>query len=162
MNQEIRDELIKMLPRLRRFAFGMTGSMQEADDLVQSACERALDRSHQWLPGTRLDSWMFKIIKNIHIDELRKHKLRGDPVDPDKHLPASDNNAHRAPEVRSRLKDVAAAMKQLPEDQQAVLMLVCVEEYSYREAAAIMDIPIGTVMSRLARARAGLNQRLDR
>ena len=162
MNQEIRDELIEMLPRLRRFAFGLTGSMQEADDLVQSACERALDRCHQWLPGTRLDSWMFKIIKNLHIDELRKHKLRGDPVDPDDHQPTSDNNAHRAAEVRSRLKDVAAAMKQLPDDQQAVLMLVCVEEYSYREAAAIMDIPIGTVMSRLARARAGLSQRLDR
>lgn len=160
MDQKTREELISLLPRLRRFAFGLTGTVQDADDLVQSACERALNRSHQWTPGTRLDSWMFYIIKNIHIDELRKHKLRGDPVDTNDYHQVVDNKAHRRSENHSNLKQVAAAMEHLPEDQRVILMLVCVEEYTYREAAAILEIPIGTVMSRLARARVNLNERL--
>lgn len=161
MDQKTREELISLLPRLRRFAFGLTGTMEDADDLVQSACERALNRSHQWTPGTRLDSWMFYIIKNIHIDEMRKHKLRGDPVDTDDYHQVADINAHHEPENQSELKQVAAAMELLPEDQRVILMLVCVEEYSYREAAEILKIPIGTVMSRLARARVNLNERLS-
>lgn len=150
------------MPRLRRFAFGLTGKLDDADDLVQSACERALNRSHQWTPGTRLDSWMFYIIKNIHIDELRKHKLRGDPVDTNDYHQVADKSAHRLPEIRSNLKRVSAAMQRLPDDQRMILMLVCVEELTYREAAAILDVPIGTVMSRLARARVNLNELLGR
>jgi len=162
MDQETREELINLLPRLRRFAFGLTGKLDDADDLVQSACERALNRSHQWRPGTRLDSWIFKIIRNIHIDELRKHKFRGDPADPDDHQQVADNNAHRLPEIRSNLEQVSAAMQRLPDDQRMILMLVCVEELTYRDAAAILDVPIGTVMSRLARARVNLNEQLGR
>lgn len=162
MNQKIQEELVSLLPRLRRFAFGLTGKLHNADDLVQSACERALNRSHQWIPGTRLDSWMFKIIKNIHIDELRKHKLRGDSVDPDNHQHVADSNAHRLPEIRSNLQQLSAAMERLPDDQRIVLMLVCVEEYTYREAAAMLEVPLGTVMSRLARARINLNEQLER
>jgi RNA polymerase sigma-70 factor (ECF subfamily) len=160
MNEEAREELVKLLPRLRRFAFGLTGKMQDADDLVQAACERALDRLHQWVPGTRLDSWMFRIMKNIFLDGIRKHKLRGDPIDPDGYAHVADADAHRLPEIRSNLSHVAAAIERLPEDQRLVLMLVCVEEHSYREAAEIIGIPVGTVMSRLARARIRLNQLL--
>jgi RNA polymerase sigma-70 factor (ECF subfamily) len=160
MNQQAREELIRLLPRLRRFAYGLTGNMQDADDLVQSACERALNRFHQWVPGTRLDSWMFRIIQNMFIDDRRRHKLRGDPVDPDDHTPVADANAHRLPEARSHLSQVTAAIERLPEDQRLVLMLVCVEEYSYRETAEIVGVPIGTVMSRLARARIRLSQML--
>lgn len=158
MDEETREELVRLLPRLRRFAYGLTGKIQDADDLVQSACERALTRVHQWQPGSRLDSWMFRIIQNIFKDNMRKHKLRGDPIDPNDLAHLADTGAHRLPEIRGNLQHVAAAIQRLPEDQRLVLMLVCVEEHSYREAAAIMGIPVGTVMSRLARARIRLSQ----
>jgi RNA polymerase sigma-70 factor, ECF subfamily len=160
MDEETREELVRLLPRLRRFAFGLTGKIQDADDLVQTACERALARIHQWEPGTRLDSWMFRIIQNVFKDSMRKYKLRGDPVDPNDLAHLADNDAHRLPEIRSNLENVASAIQRLPEDQRLLLMLVCVEEHSYREAAAIIGIPVGTVMSRLARARLRLGQLL--
>src|SRR5262250_2875128 len=71
MDQTVRQEMLAMLPRLRRFAYGLTGSVDSGDDLVQSACERALARLHQWEPGTRLDSWMFRIMKNLWLDDTR-------------------------------------------------------------------------------------------
>ena len=158
MDEETREELVRLLPRLRRFAYGLTGKIQDADDLVQTACERALARIHQWEPGTRLDSWMFRIIQNVFKDSMRKYKSRGDPVDPNDLAHLVDNDAHRLPEIRSNLESVASAIQRLPEDQRLLLMLVCVEEHSYREAAAIIGIPVGTVMSRLSRARLRLSQ----
>jgi RNA polymerase sigma-70 factor, ECF subfamily len=160
MNDEAREELVRLLPRLRRFAFGLTGKLEDADDLVQAACERALDRFHQWQPGTRLDSWMFRIIQTVFIDTTRKHKLRGNPVDLNDYSHLTDPGAQRRSEARSALSQVAEAMALLPEEQRIVLMLVCIEEHSYREAAALIGVPVGTVMSRLARARLRLSELL--
>lgn len=158
MEAHVREEIIEHLPKLRRFAFGLTGNMPDADDLVQGACERALTRSHQWESGTRLDSWMYRIIQNIWIDGKRKLKVRSESADPEELDHIVDVNAHRIPEVQDSLAEVIHALDDLSEDQRAVLLLVSVEEHSYKEAAEILDIPVGTVMSRLARARLSLHE----
>ena len=161
MNKEVQEELIRMLPRLRRFALGLTGNMQEADELVQAACERGLDKIDQWRTGTRLDSWMFRILQNIFLDNMRKHKLRGDPVSPESYKQDVDTHSQRLPEIRNNLSLVAEAMKNIPEEQRAVVMLVCVEEQSYKEAAETIGVPVGTIMSRLSRARMNLSKILE-
>ncbi|MCU0957431.1 MAG: RNA polymerase sigma factor [Hydrogenophaga sp.] len=157
---DFREELVQLLPRLRRFAYGLTGQRDDADDLVQAACERALERSDQWEPGTRLDSWMYRIIQNLWFDRLRSRKVRGDPVDMEDIEPQADEHAHRAPELRSDLARVSDALQQLRPEHRELLMLVCVEELSYKEAAELLQIPMGTVMSRLARARLALHELL--
>jgi RNA polymerase sigma-70 factor, ECF subfamily len=157
---DFREELVLLLPRLRRFAYGLAGQREDADDLVQAACERALERSDQWEPGTRLDSWMYRIIQNLWFDRLRSRKVRGDPVDMEAIEPQADEHAHRAPELRSDLSRVSDALQQLRPEHRELLMLVCVEELSYKEAAELLQIPMGTVMSRLARARLQLHELL--
>lgn len=148
--------MVALLPRLRRFAFGLTGSMDEADDLVQAACERALSRLHQWQPGTRLDSWLYRIAQTLWLDQMRIRKHRGNPVESEvlDQLPASGG---RSAEGEHTLALVSAAMDRLPEEQRLVLVLVSVEGLSYKEAAAVLEVPVGTVMSRLARARKRLH-----
>ena len=157
MTDDPRREIVVLLPRLRRFAYALTGSLEEGDDVVQSACERALSRLHQWQPGTRLDSWMFRIIQTTWIDRLRARRVRNEDTDPEllERQPSKDHG----PEVEHRLllAKTRAAMAQLPEDQRAVLVLVSVEGLSYKATAETLDVPIGTVMSRLARARARLH-----
>lgn len=160
MSDETRAELIRLLPRLRRFALGLTGNPEDADDLVQAACERALNRLHQWRPGTRLDSWMFRIVQTTRIDEIRRTKRRGHAADPSEIEAAADPGAHRVGEGKMMLSQVTEALERLPPEQRAVLTLVGVEQYSYKEAADLLEIPIGTVMSRLARARLRLHELL--
>jgi len=150
---DVREELVALLPRMRRFAYGLSGNRDDADDLVQAACERALERSEQWTPGSRLDSWIYRIIQNLWFDRLRSRKLRGDPVDVETQEPQADENAHRQPEVRSDMARVAAALDQLKPEHRELILLICVEELSYKDAAQVLQIPLGTVMSRLARAR---------
>jgi len=157
---QAREEIIKQLPKLRRFAFGLTGNMQDADDLVQAACERALKRLHQWEQGTRMDSWMYRIIQNLWLDGKRKLKLRAESTKPDVLDQIIDENAHRVMELQDSLTATVHALDGLSKDQRSVLLLVSVEGFSYKEAAEILDIPIGTVMSRLARARLGLYETL--
>ncbi|MCC7273222.1 MAG: RNA polymerase sigma factor [Alphaproteobacteria bacterium] len=155
MTEPIGDQLIVLLPRLRRFARGLAKNVSDADDLVQAACERALGRAHQWQPGTRFDSWMFRIVQTIWIDQMRARAVRGesDAIDPE--LQPTDETVRRA-EARMSLQAVQKAVVRLPEEQRAVLMLVTVEGLSYKEAADALGVPIGTVMSRLARARAAV------
>lgn len=153
----VQDDLVALLPRLRRFARGLAGSLDAADDLVQAACERALANRQQWQPGTRLDSWMFRIVQNLWIDRLRADgRWRYAGADALDSLPANDMAS--AVEARIELAAVRRAIDALPDDQRAVLMQVTVDGRSYREAAEILDIPIGTVMSRLARARLALTK----
>lgn len=154
MTQDVRTEIAALLPRLRRFARGLARSAEEADDLVQGACERALRSIGSWQPGTRLDSWMFRIVHNLWIDTLRKRRidLSVDLAETD--IPGEDGR--RIVAGRLELADVRAAIARLPADQRDVLVLVCIEDASYREAAAILDVPIGTITSRLARARQAL------
>jgi RNA polymerase sigma-70 factor (ECF subfamily) len=162
MNEaEFRDQLVTVLPRLRRFARGLTGAVTQADDLVQSACERALTRQQQFQEGTRFDSWMFRIVQTIWIDLLRSRAVRkedGEEIDEERY---GNDEPVRQMEARLALAEVQKAILRLPEEQRAVLMLVTVEGFSYREAADIAGIPLGTVMSRLARARAALVVLLD-
>lgn len=152
MSQSFGEQLLGLLPRLGRFARGLTGSTEDANDLVQTACQRALEREHQWMPGTRLDSWMFRIVRTVWIDELRGRKVRQGRgvVDAEEEIVV---DGPRMIESRLTLDTVRRAVAKLPEAQREVLLLVCVEGLSYRETAETLGLPMGTVMSRLARAR---------
>jgi len=156
-HDSLRKDVVALLPRLRRFARTITRQREDADDLVQLAVERALLRLDQWQPGTRLDSWMFMIMKNAWIDEVRS-RVRRDAI----FLPeeAGENVGHAAgdwPTDRQHERmDVQRAMAQLNEDQRMVVGLVLVEGLPYKEAAEVLGIPIGTLTSRLARARDAL------
>ncbi len=151
-------QMVALLPRLRRFARGLAGTAEQADDLVQAACERALMRIAQWTPGTRLDSWMFRIVQTIWLDERRAAKVRTGEglVDAQGAEPELTVDGARHMEAHLTFDRVRAGMRRLPEEQRAVMMLVCVEGLTYKEAAETLSIPIGTVMSRLARARLAL------
>ena len=161
MSEELPQQLVALLPRLRRFAYSLTGSKDDGDDIVQSACVRALSRLHQWQPGTRLDSWMFRIIQTTWIDRLRAKRVRGEDHDQDVVETLVGDDGRRQTESRLMLSRVRQAIGRLPEDQRSVLVLVAVDGLSYREASDILDIPLGTVMSRLARARRRLHELLN-
>jgi len=152
-------QLIAVLPRLRRFARGMTGSAADADDLVQAACERALTRAHQFQEGTRFDSWMFRIVQTIWIDQIRSRDVRKEEPEIEGERMGTDEPMRRV-EARLGLQEVRRALNGLPAEQRAALMLVTVDGLSYKEAAAIAEVPVGTIMSRLARARIALQARL--
>jgi RNA polymerase sigma-70 factor (ECF subfamily) len=164
MDPVIQAELVSLLPRLRRFARGLAGVVDQADDLVQAACERAIRRIHQFEPGTRLDSWMFRIIQTIWLDQKRAQKVRTGEgrVDADSPLvePELTVDGEREMEAHITYDAVRRAMTRLPEEQRTVMMLVCVDGRSYKEAADSLGIPIGTVMSRLSRARTALSRQL--
>jgi len=154
---DFRLRLVEVLPRLRRFALSLTGNLDQADDLVQEACVRALANASQWQPGTRLDSWMYRIIQNLWFDRLRARKVRGEQLDIDDAPQLLGSDGRDVVETRFVLADVSRRMSQLPKDQQLVVGLVCIDGLSYKEAAETLGLPIGTVMSRLARARSSLN-----
>ncbi len=152
----VQDQLVAFLPNLRRFAISLCRSRELADDLVQMACERALANEHRFEEGTRFDAWMFRILRNLWIDEVRKRKTAGPQEDIEDQGDLVGASGEREVEARLTLKSVAAAIDGLVEEQREVLLLVCVEELSYKEAAEVLGVPIGTVMSRLARARRNL------
>lgn len=156
MNTELRHRIVEFLPRLRRFSYALTGDTDKGDDLVQETCARALSRLDQWEPGTRLDSWMFRIAQNIWLDQLRSHKVRGDLADIDQAYDIAGDDGRDIVESRLTLNRVSQGIAQLSKDQQVLIALVCVDGLSYKEAADILEVPIGTVMSRLARARRAL------
>jgi RNA polymerase sigma-70 factor (ECF subfamily) len=159
-NLRFSDQLIAVLPRLRRFARGLTGSVSEADDLVQAACERALARQHQFQEGTRFDSWMFRIVQTIWIDQIRSRDVRKEDAEIAEERLGSNEPVRRV-EARLALDEVRRAIDRLPPDQRTVLLLVTVEGLSYKEAADVVRVPVGTIMSRLARARIALQSQLD-
>ena len=150
---EVHKELLALLPRLRRFALSLTGSIEDAEDLLHSTVEKALSRLDQFQPGSGLDRWMFRICKNAWLDEWRQRKVRGPSIDPDdtKFEPSIDGEAHAIKNIE--LQELNKAMQTLPEQQRMLLVLIVVEGYSYKEVSSMLDVPIGTVMSRLARAR---------
>jgi len=148
-----------LLPRLRRFALALTGRSTEADDLVQDTVERALRNLDRFTPDTRMDSWMFRIAQNLWIDRLRANKVRAGTVNLDEAVHASVDGV-RAAEAHSLLSSTLRALGELPEEQREVVALVLIEGVSYRETAAILEVPIGTVTSRLARAREALAARV--
>jgi RNA polymerase sigma-70 factor (ECF subfamily) len=140
--------LVDLIPRLRRYARALVGERAGADDLVQDTLERAWSKLHLYRRGTDLRAWLFTVMHNVHVNKLRAAR----PADPlDEGMPEL---ALRAPQADALLvRDLDRAIARLPADQRAVLLLVTLEEMSYEEVARTLGIPIGTVMSRLSRAR---------
>ena len=149
-------DLVALLPRLRRFARGLAGHHADADDLCQAAVERALVARQQWQPGTRLDSWMYRITRNLWIDRHRANARRGPTANIDDDAVQIADDGHRRMEAQLELGDIDRAMARLPSEQREAVVLVLVEGYSYREAAEIASIPVGTLTSRLGRGREAL------
>jgi RNA polymerase sigma-70 factor (ECF subfamily) len=153
-SSDVRPRIIAFLPRLRRFCRGLAGGDGDwGDDLLQATVERALARIEHWQPGTSLENWMFRMATNLNIDHLRSRRTRGVTVDVDDALDLAGDDELARLEQRSELAAVRAALAAMPPDLNRVLTIVVIDGQSYREAADLLDIPIGTVMSRLSRAR---------
>ncbi len=152
--ESFRRDLVALLPRLRRFAVALSGNRDAGEDLLQSAIERALVNWRQFEPGRRLDSWVFKIMQNVFLDAKRAAIRR--PIFTDEPLEVRGEDGREIVETRDELRRVREAFALLPEDQRSVMALVALEGFSYAEAAAALEVPIGTIMSRVARARASL------
>ncbi|HEX7156676.1 MAG TPA: sigma-70 family RNA polymerase sigma factor [Burkholderiaceae bacterium] len=157
IEQSFRAELVGLLPRLRRFGRALTRHREDADDVVQIALERALNHHAQWEPGTRLDSWMFRIMKNAWIDEVRARRRSSEVVMSEDEI---ESVGVATPDSHLESLAIRAAMHQLGEDQRLAVSLVLVEGMAYKEAAEVLEIPIGTLTSRLARARERLQELL--
>jgi RNA polymerase sigma-70 factor, ECF subfamily len=157
-----RAQIISLLPRLRRFASGLTHDGHMADDLVQAACLKALERWHQYQTDTSLASWMFRIVQTTWLDDYRTRQRHKTDTDTDALPDIEGEDGRQVVERRSDLRAVRTALAGLPEDQRAVLMLITVDGLSYQETALALDIPMGTVMSRLSRARIRLANALGR
>jgi RNA polymerase sigma-70 factor (ECF subfamily) len=149
--------LLAELPRLRRYARALVGERAAADDLVQDTLERAWSRSGQWRPGSDLRAWLFGIMHNLRIDQMRRPALNTTDLDDEFAEPPSRATQSDGIEFA----DLATAVMALPEEQRAVMLLIALEEMRYEEAAQTLAIPVGTVMSRLARGRERLRRLLD-
>lgn len=141
--------LATQIPRLRRYARALTRNAQAADDLVQDCLERAWRKAHHWEPGTDLRAWLFTLMHNLHINTLRRKRPDTEPM---AHNDYRDPR-QQTPDAALNLRDLEQGLAQLSEEQREVLLLVCLEEMSYEQVAAVIGVPIGTVMSRLHRAR---------
>ncbi len=146
--------MLDLLPRLRRFAIGLTGNAPDGDDLCQVTIERALNNREKWAAGSRLDSWMYRIMRNAWIDETRATRRRGETfVAEEAGLSVGGDGGQ---EAAVELSNVDRALGKLPEDQREAVLLVMVEGYAYKEAAEIVGCPVGTLNSRLVRGRDAL------
>ena len=153
---EIKSELIDLLPRLQRYARNLSFSDSDADELVQSTCLRVLEKHHQYRPGTNFDRWAFTVMSSIRNNHLRSLKPQESLSETEDILPGTadtESNTYHA-QVLAMVHNLGAAHKQ-------VMLLVYMEGFSYQEAADILNVPIGTVMSRIARARTKLAQHLS-
>ena len=156
--ENIQARIIESLPRLRRFARNLTRNPHDADDVVQIAIERALTRLDQWQRDARLDSWLFRIVRNAWIDEIRSRARRDTLFAPEE---AGEAVGVSAMDREVDRLSVEAAMARLPEEQRSAVSLVLVEGLPYKEAALALDVPIGTLTSRLARGREALQAMLQ-
>ncbi len=150
-------ELITLLPRLRRFARALTRNPHDADDLVQVALERALARAHQLRPDAAVAAWVFGILRHAWIDELRARARSERVFEPEE---SGQNVGDAGQGAQVERLSVQDALERLPQDQRLAVALVLIEGLSYKEAAHVMDVPIGTLTSRLARAREALQAML--
>ena len=143
LSPSFEDQLGTLLPRLRRFAHTLSRDPADADDLTQATIERALRSKAQWQPGTRLDSWAYRIMRNLWIDTARARSRKA---------------RVEAPPEEAELvgEDPRAAMERLPDDQREVVALILIEGFGYREVCEMLDLPMGTVSSRLVRGRTRL------
>lgn len=155
----LHQDIAALTPRLQRYARALLrGDVAAADDLVQDCLERAISRSHRWRRGTDLRAWLFTILHNLYVNQVRRQCRAPDTV------PLGDTDPADAPDSGERhviIDELDKAMQCLPADQQEILLLVTIEGLKYREVATILGIPEGTVMSRLSRARERLHQLLN-
>lgn len=149
---DIDARIAAVIPRLHRFAWALTGSRTDADDITQAALERALAHKLSFTAETRLEAWVIRVARNLWLDQLRRRKVREAAIDPALLDTDAGDDAHRRLEAGEALR----ALRTLPQGQREVAALVLVEGYSYQEAADALQTPIGTIMSRLARARQAL------
>jgi RNA polymerase sigma-70 factor (ECF subfamily) len=149
------DHVVAQIPRLRRYARALTGDAVEADDLVQECLARALSRLTLWRAGSDMRAWLFTIMHNLYVNDCRKEGSR--PPSFPLHEVPERAQIGAEPEQALRLDDLESALRTLPGDQREVVLLVSLEGLSYRQVAKALDVPIGTVMSRLHRGRARLS-----
>lgn len=159
LERSFEQQVLDLLPRLRRFAIGLTGNASEGDDLCQMTIERALTNREKWAAGSRLDSWMHRIMRNLWIDEARAGRRRSKLFVAEEAGLAVGSEGGQESAVE--LANVDRALSQLPADQREAVLLVMVEGYAYKEAAAIIGCPVGTLNSRLVRGRDALLARLE-
>ena len=155
--ENIQEQIVALLPRLRRFARNLTRNPHDADDVVQIAVERALLRLDQWRSDARLDSWLFKILRNAWIDEVRARARQAKILLPEE---AGEQIGEATMEREIERWSAEAALTRLPEDQRLAVSLVLVEGLSYKDAAEVLEVPVGTLTSRLARGREALQEML--
>jgi RNA polymerase sigma-70 factor (ECF subfamily) len=155
---DVREQIAALLPRLRRFGRALARTREDADDLVQIAIEKALMRTEQWTPGTRLDSWLFRIMQNAWIDEVRARRRHGETFVPQEE---AEHAGVATGDAQIDALAVRKAVASLSDEHRAVVALVMVEGLAYQEAAQVLDIPVGTLTSRLARARERLQDMLE-
>lgn len=160
MNAAFAEAMIVLLPNLRRYAISLTRAPDQAEDLVQQTVERALSRADSFDPSQRLEPWLFRILRNAFIDQYRRQRSAGPQIDIHDAPDVLSTDPAAQIEARLMLRDVQAAMGELPPEQREVLHLTCIEELTYAETARVLDIPQGTVMSRLSRARIALAEKL--
>lgn len=155
----VEDGILEHLPRLRRYALALLRDPVAADDLVQSCVERALAKQHLFKPETDLRAWMFTIMHNVHVNMAKKQTRTANtiPLDQAGELPVTPPSQ----EVGLMVRDLAAALEQLPDEQRQAVLLIGLEGLSYKETADVLGVPVGTVMSRLARGREKLRILLD-
>lgn len=155
---DIHRRMEKFLPRLRRFAYSLTNGADFSEDLVQETYVRALAHLDQWQPGSRLDSWMFRIARNLWIDHMRSEKFRGEAVDIEAvdHLLSCDGEL--LAENRIVLDELRKDIAELSRDQRNLIRLVWLYGMSYKETGKLLNVPAGTVMSRMARVRGALQK----
>ena len=154
------EQLLALVPRLRRFAMSLSRNEADGDDLCQAAIERALKSRDKWKPGTRLDSWAMTVMRNIWIDEVRARKRRAETFVAAEAGDEVGDAGDRRIEATVELGQVDRALATLPDEQREAIALVLIEGFAYKEAANILDIPMGTLSSRLVRGREALMQAL--
>ena len=160
MDAAFGDALVALLPRLRRYGLSLSRRPDLADDLVQIAVERAIANHASYDSTTRLEPWLFRILRNAFIDMTRRARTAGTELDVFEMPDILSTDGEAVVESRLMLQSTTAAIETLPSDQRDILHLVCIEDMSYAEAAEVLGIPKGTVMSRLSRARAALAEKL--
>ena len=150
------DQLAGLLPRLRRFAHALSRNPADADDLTQATIERALRSREQWQEGTKLDSWCYRIMRNLWIDTARANSRKMAREAPEEEGLGVGEDPRAAMDAAVDLRRVMNAMGQLPDEQREIVALILIEGLGYREVAELLDLPIGTVSSRLVRGRTAL------
>jgi RNA polymerase sigma-70 factor (ECF subfamily) len=153
---DIRSRLVEEIPRLRRYARTLTRDITAADDLVQDCLTRALSKSHLWQEGSDLRAWLFTILHNQYVNQVRRSVREGTAAA----LTEDEPGLTGAPsqDKRIELRDLERALAKLPDEQRSALLLVGMEGMQYEEVAAVLDVPVGTVRSRLSRGREALRQ----